>query len=596
MSKGWNARVQGAGGEAAQTDREPQGRAQVLTRRAALRTSFALGLAGGLGMATRTRGAVAQTPVASTVATVEEASSSAPRRGGSLQIVRPGRSLENFNPAAFAQDPQIPLSYLEGLVRPDPATMRPLPWLAERWVWRNDGAELVLVLRDDVIWHDGATLEAADAAFSYAVYRDDPESLVSGFFEIAEAIEVISDRELRIRFSDRDPNWLLNVASLPVFSRRQYEEFSGGDASERRSLSQFDWAKTMPVGTGPWRIESWDAGSVQFARFEDYWRQPAWLDRLEISLEEGVRKRLDAWQEGNSQLAWPVGSASADERDEAAGVVVSVPAAAVMFAAFNFANPLQPNGSLWTDLRVRQAASLAINRERYAAEIFDGAIRWNAAGTVAQPWANDASITTPGLNREAAEVLLAEAGWIDYDGDGVREDVNGVPLRPVAILREDGGREIAAVMASVGRDLAEVGIDLITEVLTAEAFDERWIRNRDYDLICYAYDLLPGFTDYDLYGSAWDIRSNPAGWNPGGYSNAEADAAIDEFLSSVSFERQRTALSRLQGAVNDDLFALWLGFPEDQIGVAKGIEGFEPDMVWQTAQTWLLWQAEGALD
>jgi hypothetical protein len=55
-------------------------------------------------------------------------------------------------------------------------------------------------------------------------------------------------------------------------------------------------------------------------------------------------------------------------------------------------------------------------------------------------------------------------------------------------------------------------------------------------------------------------------------------------------------LSRLQGAVNDDLFALWLGFPEDQIGVAKGIEGFEPDMVWQTAQTWLLWQAEGALD
>ena len=42
-----------------------------------------------------------------------------------------------FNPSAFQQDPQIPLSYLESLVRPDPATMRPTPWLAERWEWRD---------------------------------------------------------------------------------------------------------------------------------------------------------------------------------------------------------------------------------------------------------------------------------------------------------------------------------------------------------------------------------------------------------------------------------------------------------------------------
>ena len=63
---------------------------------------------------------------------------------------------------------------------------------------------------------------------------------------------------------------------------------------------------------------------------------------------------------------------------------------------------------------------------------------------------------------------------------------------------------------------------------------------RDYDLIAYAYDQLPGFTDFDLYGSAWDIRNNPAGWNPGGYANAEADAAIDEFLGAISIERQVT--------------------------------------------------------
>jgi peptide/nickel transport system substrate-binding protein len=578
-------------GNVGQKGIEERRKAFRLTRRASLRAAVALGFARGVDLVPER--VAAQTPVASPVANEEHAAASAPVRGGSIRIVRPGHSVENFNPAAFAQDPQIPLSYLEALVRPDPKTMRPLPWLANRWIWRNDGAELRLVLRNDVVWHDGTPFEAADAEFSYAVYRDDPESVVSGFFALVQSIEAVSEHELVIRFSDRDANWLFNAATLPIFSRRQYGEFWNGSGTERPSLSQFNWAETMPVGTGPWRVDSWEATAVQFSRFDDYWRELAWIDRLEISLEEGIRNRIEAWQKGDSQIAWPVRVGSDEERDDAPGVTVSAPAASVMFAAFNFANPNQPAGSLWTDLRVRQAVSLAIDRERYAAELFGGAIRWDAAGTVAQPWAHDGEIATPRLNREAAEVLLAEAGWIDYDGDGMREDANGVPLQPVAILRDDSRRELSAVMASVGRDLAEVGIDLTVEVLPAEIFDERWIRTRDYDLIGYAYDLLPGFTDYDLYGSAWDIRTNPAGWNPGGYSNAEADAAIAEFLSSVSIERQRTALSRLQRAVNDDLFAIWLGFPEDRIGVAAGIEGFEPDIAWQTAQTWLLWRAEG---
>jgi ABC-type transport system substrate-binding protein len=261
----------------------------------------------------------------------------------------------------------------------------------------------------------------------------------------------------------------------------------------------------------------------------------------------------------------------------------------VMFAAFNFANPNQPDGSLWTDLRVRQAASQAINRERYAQEVFGGFSRWQAAGTVAQPWAHDDELAAPAYTPEAASVLLTDAGWIDYDGDGVREDVNGRQLRPVAIVREDSRPELAAVMARVARDLASVGIILAIEVLPPDAFDSRWITSRDYDLIAYAYDQLPGFTDFDLYGSAWDIRTNPAGWNPGGYTNADADEAIAEFLGAVSVDRQAVALRRLQRIVDEDLFGLWLGFPDDLVLVAAGTEGFAPDMAWQTARTWDLW-------
>ena len=132
--------------------------------------------------------------------------------------------------------------------------------------------------------------------------------------------------------------------------------------------------------------------------------------------------------------------------------------------------------------------------------------------------------------------------------------------------------------------------DFLAFFLRPEEFQERALRGLDYDLIAYAYDLYPGFTDFDLYGSAWDIRTNPQGWNPGGYANPDADAAITEFLDSVSVDDQRAALQRLQAAVNEDLFGIWFGFPADLVLAAINVDGFQPNKLWQTADTRLLWR------
>ncbi len=513
-----------------------------------------------------------------------------PAPGETLRLVRPGSSVSNFNPAAFAQDRQIPLSYLEPLVQADPQTLRPSPWLARGWAWRDDGLELVLRIRDDVVWHDGTPLTAEDARFSFDVYRSDLDSAVHGFFQLVEAIEATSNTELRVRFLARDPNWLFNAATLPIFSRRQYEGMWDEAPDSERTLSTFDWSTSLPIGTGPWQITEWDESSVDFDRFKPTRHEESSFERLSIMVQEGSRQRLEAWESGQSDIAWPV-----HRRDRSAigaddSSIHAVDAASVMFAAFNFANPLQPAGSLWSDPRVRRAASMAINRERYAEEVFDGLIRWDAAGTVSQPWANDAELKSEAFNPEAAEILLSEAGWIDYNGDGVREDINGWPFSAVVIVRDDSGAELISVLARVARDFAAVGLGLSIEALAPDVFAERWIDERTFDLIAYSYDQLAGFTDFDLYGSAWDIRTNPAGWNPGGYSNPSADAAIEEFLGAVSIARQSAAIKRLQRAVVDDLFGLWFGFPRDVVLVAEGIEGFTPDMSWQTARTWALRQ------
>jgi peptide/nickel transport system substrate-binding protein len=538
--------------------------------------------------ATPTAGAL-RLPRGITLAGAEARGDERPHRGGSARLVRPGGTLGNFNPSAFAQDPQITLSYLEPLVRPDPVTLRPMPWLATGWAWRDDGRELSLTLRGDVLWHDGSSFTAADAAFSFAVYRDDVDSAVGGFFELVDAVDATADHELRVRFRERDANWLFNVATLPIFSRHQYGDTWDAASPNSRTLSGFDWQAGPPLGTGPWRVASWDAQAVRFAPFDGYRGQKPWLDTLEVAVFGSDQARVAAWNDGETEILWPVRASQLRELDGPEAVLHPAPAASVMFAAFNFANPSQPSGSLWTDIRVRRAASLAIDRQRFADEVFGGFMRWDAVGTVSQPWAHDDSLETPPFSPRAAEALLEEAGWVDYDGDGVREDASGVQLRPVAIMRAQSRPELAAVLARVTRDLAGVGVAITVEGLPDAEFARRWIEPRDFDLIAYAYDQLPGFTDFDLYGTAWDIRTNPNGWNPGGYANAEANAAIAEFLDAVAIDRQTRALARLQRAVDDDLFGLWLGFPDDLILIAKEIAGFQPDMAWQTARTWDLW-------
>ena len=111
--------------------------------------------------------------------------------------------------------------------------MRPTPWLAQRWEWRADGLELVFLLRDGVHWHDGAPLTAADAAFTFEVYRTDTDSAVSELFALVDSLDAISERELRVGFTARDANWLFNVATLPILSRDQYGQFWQETAGDR---------------------------------------------------------------------------------------------------------------------------------------------------------------------------------------------------------------------------------------------------------------------------------------------------------------------------------------------------------------------------
>jgi ABC-type transport system substrate-binding protein len=507
-----------------------------------------------------------------------------------LTIVVPGGGDNlNFNPAAYRQDFQIAASYLDPLLWINDVTMEPRPWLAERWEWDDSGRSITFSIRRDIRWHDGNRLHARDVAFSFEVYRDDIDSGVRNLFTQMEAVEAIDAETVRVDLLTPDGNWLFNAATQPIFQRRQYLDHWRSRPAGERTLSDFSWDTVTPIGTGPWKVTRRRSVRIEFERNDDYFAGPPHFQALNVGLGGSQGDRLERWRNGEGDILPYVSVFDLESVQDVPAKLYATPGARVMFAAFNFDNRARAFPGLLRDIRIRRALALAIDR-RHNMEVARGFLRGYAAGTVAQPWARDDTLASPDQDLDEARRLLGEAGLSDFNNDGALEDLNGEPLRFSAIVRDDADPLLIRILSESVDDIQQLGVGMELRVLDPEAFYESWASSRDYDLIGYSYALYPGFTDFDLYGSSFDIRINPQGWNPGGYSNEDVDSFIRRILITVDIDRQREVLRRLQETVNEDLFGTWLGFPDELVLARPEIQGYQPNRFLPTWNTRLLWR------
>ncbi|MDQ4044090.1 MAG: ABC transporter substrate-binding protein, partial [Chloroflexota bacterium] len=198
----------------------------------------------------------------------------------------------------------------------------------------------------------------------------------------------------------------------------------------------------------------------------------------------------------------------------------------------------------------------------------------------------------PSRNLARARKLLADAGYADYNGDGVLDSPAGDALVLTTIVQDTVEPAVVDTLDAMDADLREVGIVLSIEVLPQEAFVSRWSVERTWDLIVYDLVLYPAFASFDLVGSAWDVAANAAGWNPGGYWNPAVDEALAAYFAAVDQEEMAEALADLQQGLLDDPFAIWLGQPQALTLLAPQVRGFVPNPLWPTLDTRLMWLAE----
>lgn len=441
--------------------------------------------------------------------------------------------------------------------------MTPGPALAESW--DVDGDTIITFrLREDVRWHDGTPTTAEDVAFTFRAIKD-PSTTFSDPVRFAawDSVQVIDTHVVRFHVRPHpDPlfGWTMTaVAPAHLLS---------GVAPAAMAQAPFN---QRPIGNGPFRFASRRANDrVVFEanrEFPEALGGRPNLDRLVYRVIPESAARVAELVSGGIDLAYayPI----SDLGELGGGMrAVETDARQMSFVAWNARRPPLD------DARVREALSLAIDREEIVTLLRDG--HGSAAVTPIPPshWAFHPDLAPLPFDTARARELLDSAGLSDRDGDGVLERPDGTPLRlELKFPGQDPNFRSAAELIrsdleAVGVDLRPMGLEggtLIADVTGAE-------RRFDAVMLSLEVDMRPNLRDF------FHSEGSSGPFHLSGYSNPELDAAIDSLATEVDRERERGHWLRAQELLARDQPWTFLYYFPNLAGVSGRLRDVEMDV------------------
>jgi peptide/nickel transport system substrate-binding protein len=273
-----------------------------------------------------------------------------------------------------------------------------IPRLATAWSWSEDGKRLAMTLRGGALFHDGAAVDAEAVKASIMRAKTLPDSLRKGDLASVESVEVLGPLSLA---------FVLNRPDAALLA--QLSDRAGMIVSPRAEVP----AGTPPACSGPFRfVERVAQDRIVFERFDGHWERQAYgIQRLTYHPIPNPTVRLANLRAGQFQLIERVAPTDvALVRADRRLAMASSPGIGFQGLAVNVANGPAADTPLGRDVRVREALSLAIDRQALVQAVFEGlhtpGIQPFPPGS---PWAR-ADIAAPPRDLARARALLREAG------------------------------------------------------------------------------------------------------------------------------------------------------------------------------------------
>lgn len=391
--------------------------------------------------------------------------------------------------------------------------------LATDWQISDDSLVYTFSLREGVKFHDGSDFTADDVVFTYETVKENQGNNENVDLSRLESVTALNDYTVEFKLSESYSPFFDSVALLGIVPSDAYDS---------------DTFDKYPIGTGAWKVIQYDTDQQIIVKAnENYYEGAPEIKQVtfvkmdnEAAFSNAKSGQLDIVMVAPNYAIEEVDGMHIENLETMDVRNISLPCIPEQTVKDSDGNEVTVGNNVTSDISVRKALSIGIDRESIINNALNGIGRGATGFTSNLVWGNP--LIYEDNQREEAKELLEEAGWVDLDGDGIREK-DGVKCEfDVYSPSNDQQRYLLSV--AVAEDAKELGISINAKQGT---WDELTAKANTCGIVWgwgqYSPTVLKSLLYSDLFlTSAYD--------NTVGYSNEEVDKLIDEAVDSNNQE------------------------------------------------------------
>lgn len=419
------------------------------------------------------------------------------------------------------------------------ADLKVQPVLATSFESNPDGTVFTFTIRDGVTWHDGKPLTADDVVFTFLMVRDNKLGSFAPY--LTELVSAESPDASTVVLTYKVPQTLNPGLLMPIAPKHIWGALSGDALA--------GYANAAPVGTGPFTFGEWKKGQiVSIERNQKWWGAAPAATKVTWTVYGNDDVLAQALRTGEIDIVPQLPPTIYDNLAGASNVKpVSMKSFSFHMIGFNCDESSESLGNpLLKDVTIRQALSLAVDRKQLVELALAG--HGEPGSSLIPPAFGDLHYEPIGdalLNGrpDRAVALLDAAGYVDRNGDGIRESADGAPLsfRIIAIQETTVDVRGAQLFVEAAK---KVGIQLTLKTMDSNTMGGIVFNAKpDWDIMVWGWDSV-NYDVSNLLGiptTAQIGNNNDTFW-----SNSEYDALYVKQSESIDPAKRKELVLEAQ--------------------------------------------------
>jgi peptide/nickel transport system substrate-binding protein len=446
------------------------------------------------------------------------------------------------------------------------ADLSPAPGLATGCDPSADHMTWTCQIRSGVKWSDGTPLTSKDIAFTFRFVIDNRIPAYRNYFPYSPTFETPDDTTLiwharQPTFAPDIPPWVY------IVPEHVWKAYDGKDRKEIRSAS------IIPaVGSGPFVLTDWRRGQGwTMTRNPYFWGPKPSVDRIEYRVFDNQEAMVQALKNGEIDIADALKPSVVKSLEGARNIrTQQVVSDWWLNLAFNFGGQSKDADPLPAlhDLTLRKAIEMAIDKQAIVDKVYLGYA--DPGDTIVRQASAFWHLDIPSdqeipFDPEGAKALLDRAGYVDSNGDGIREDPKtGDPLRIRMPASDETTGAVEAGQLIVGY-LGDIGIKVDLQPASDAKMNDYW-GTGNFDMYIWYWSGDPD-PDYQLSV----FTSGLCGvWSDGCWSDAKFDRMYQDQRAIFDRAERKQKVDEMQRYIYDQIPAIVLAYP-------KWLEAFRTD-------------------